>query len=182
MRRPDRFPRSPVQEEKADNSPGSFKADLRPEPGGFFIPRDPGVFLFFRLPGLPGFHHQEISVLFPGDPGQSVAADQQAQPGNVAFPDVLRVRRHFRGASGQHRAPGNRVPGEFHRPAQLVRPDPVFAVSGFPVSLPRLMVELPQRIQPGGRKIVVRSQRRRGPSRNRGFVRDLFRHIPEHRI
>ena len=51
MRGPDRFPRFPFQEREADASPESFKTDLCPETCGFFIPRDPGVFLLFRLSG-----------------------------------------------------------------------------------------------------------------------------------
>ena len=51
---PDRFPGFPLQEEETDDALHSLKGHLRPQPGGFFMPRNPGMFQLFLFPGLPG--------------------------------------------------------------------------------------------------------------------------------
>ena len=179
---PDRFPGFPLQEEETDDALHSLKGHLRPQPGGFFMPRNPGMFQLFLFPGLPGLHGQEKAVLLPGDSGQPVTADQQAEPGRIPFPDPFRVHCHLRAAAGQHSALRDGVPGIFHGPADPVRPDPVCAVPGFPGSFPRFMVELPERIQLFIRKVVVRIQRFRGPARTGGIIHDFLCHVPENRI
>ena len=182
MLRSQGFPFRTVQVFKAYFAFRPGKADLRPQPGFFFVPGDPGIFPLFLFAGLSGLHDQGVSVRAPLDADEAVAADQQAQAGHVAGAQIFRVHGHFCRAAGKEGPLGQRVPGELQGAADLVRADHIGAVSGFPAAFPGLMVELPDVLQRGGSEIVAVIQGLRGPAGADAGIGDLLCRLAEDRV